>query len=187
MQASLLAYSPETELIVHQGTEGNFGDAYNAAMRKAFETHDEIIIANDDIVLRPESMQVFLEDVEALKKSYGRRLGFVATLSDVIRPGQNIRYNNGQVVQRTHVISPIFSYISKEAFNDVQFPPLNWYSDDVMCEDLRLLGYEHFISRAYVTHAGSTSIGHDVTNLVNDARPWLLKHRPLYAAKWGIK
>lgn len=33
-------------------------------------------------------------------------------------------------------ISPIFAWISSDAFEEAKFPPLNWYSDDVHCMDL---------------------------------------------------
>jgi hypothetical protein len=37
-------------------TFGSFGEAYNACMREAFlDGHQEVIIANDDIVLDPDS------------------------------------------------------------------------------------------------------------------------------------
>ena len=74
--------------------------------------------------------------------------------------------------------------ISKEAFKEAQFPPINWYSDDVICKDLNALGYRHFISRAYVHHAGSQSIGKDVMKQLEEAKPWIQENRPEYFKEW---
>lgn len=185
LEASIKAYAPEAELVVHEGEETNFGDAYNAAMASAFERHEEIIIANDDIVLRPDTMRLLMEDVRRLQAHC--KLGLVGSRSDVVRPIQSICNTNGASPIRTSVLSPLFAWVSKDAFAAAQFPPINWYSDDVLCLDLANAGYEHYISRSYVHHAGSMSIGHNVEKLVSDAAPWLLANRPQYAAAWGIK
>jgi len=176
------AYAPEHELLVTQGRFGNFGDDYNAAMTKAFEDNDAIIIANDDVVLTPSTMRLMLEDVEAIKQHFPK-VGFIAARSDAVRPMQDIR-NNVQVPCQVSVISPLFAWISKEAFELVQFAPINWFGDDIMCLDLAKLGFTHFISRAYVHHAGSTSIGLDNDKNLNDAKPWVVQNRPEYSIHW---
>jgi hypothetical protein len=44
-------------------TYKNFGEAYNACMREAFlDGHQEVIIANDDIVLDPSSYDLLVTD-----------------------------------------------------------------------------------------------------------------------------
>jgi len=43
-------------------SSGNFGDAYNRIMDDAFQYHDAVIIANDDICLTPDSYRLILED-----------------------------------------------------------------------------------------------------------------------------
>ena len=50
LAASIKAYSPGHELLVSEGPLRTFGEAYNDAMDAAFKDHDEILIANDDIV-----------------------------------------------------------------------------------------------------------------------------------------
>jgi glycosyltransferase involved in cell wall biosynthesis len=65
-------------------------------------------------------------------------------------------------------------------YEDTFLPPIEWYSDDVMCEDLNAKGYTHYISRAYVHHAGSQTLGQNTQKLHDDAMPWLIKNRPQY-------
>jgi hypothetical protein len=183
MRASIQAYAPEHPLLVRQGTEGNFGADYNIAMAEAFADHDEIIVANDDVVLTPDTMRVLMDDVAFLKQA-GEKLGFVGTRADSIRPAQNIRHNDGAQILSVYVISPVFAWLSKEAFQTSQFPPINWYSDDVMCSDLHHQGFRNFISRAYVHHAGSTTIGQDNQKNHEQAAPWVIQNRPDYAKHW---
>lgn len=182
MKASMEAYAPKHELLVTQGRFGSFGTDYNSAMAQAFKAHDEIIIANDDIVLTPSTMQLLLEDVQEIKKHFPK-VGFVAARADAVRPMQDIR-NNVQVPCQVPVISPLFAWISKEAFELVQFAPINWFGDDIMCLDLTKHGFVHFISRSYVHHAGSTTIGNDNEKNLNDAKPWVTENRPEYAKHW---
>ena len=182
MKASMEAYAPEHRLLVTQGRFGNFGDDYNAAMTEAFRDNDAIIIANDDIVLTPSTMKLLLEDVQAIKQHFPK-VGFIAARSDAVRPMQDIR-NNIQVPCQVPEISPLFAWISREAFELVQFAPINWFGDDIMCYDLAEHGFAHFISRAYVHHAGSTSIGLDNEKNLNDAKPWVMENRPEYAQQW---
>lgn len=161
-----------------------FGESYNDAMEEAFKSHDQIIISNDDVVLTPNTISVLMEDVENLQKEYGDKLGFVATVTDNARAEQNIRFVKEGVVRKERVIAPLFAWVSKKAFDAARFPPLNWYSDDVMCEDLNALGFKHFVSRAYVHHAGSQTIGTNYSQLNAEALPWLIEKRPQYIEKW---
>jgi hypothetical protein len=184
MQCSVRTYNPDVNLIIVEGTLGNFGDDYNHAMEYAFQDREEIIIANDDIVVNPESYIRLVEDVEFLKNRFPRNLGFVAARSDYVRPHQSIAHQEEQNIIQTPVVSPLFAYISKEAFLKRKFPPINWFSDDVMCKDLGALGYQHFISRSYVHHAGSQSIGRDFQKLMHDPKEWIQKNRPEYFKEW---
>lgn len=180
LQASVNAYT-QSELIVDYNEPSNFGDAYNAAMSCAFQKYDEVIIANDDIVLTPSSYKLLIEDVEWLKLRV-RKLGLVSATADNVRSSQKPRQT--VAIYRADRVSPLFCWISKEAFSLVKFPPINWWSDDVMCEDLNRLGFEHYISRSYVHHAGSLTIGTNYDKLNNDAIPWLAENRPQYLNKW---
>jgi len=183
LQASILAYAPEHPLISLPSSGATFGESYNNAMRQAFEAYDEIIIANDDVVLTPYTMPDMLSDLAQLKEAYGDKLGLVGTYSDNIRWVQHIK-SNDFVCREIDRLSPLFTWMSKKAFEDCQFPPMNWYADDVICEDLSALGYRHFISKAYVHHVGSQTIGTDVAALNAASMPWLIKNRPEYLRKW---
>lgn len=199
LKASVDAYCPGVELLVYQDSRTTFGEAFNKAMADAFQTYDEIIIANDDVVLTPLSYSKLLEDVASLKSQHGKSLGFVAAHSDSAFPVQNIRYAQGpefeldrnycqwtweNQIRPSEVVAPLFAYISKDAFEVAQFPPLNWYSDDVICRDLLAKGFKHFISRSYVHHIGSQTQGQDFGALNEASAPWLRANRPELASMW---
>jgi hypothetical protein len=182
MEQSAKVYAPDNPVFVFHNKPSTFGEAYNAAMQAAFVTYSEIIIANDDVVLTPDTMPVLMEDVENLKQSHAR-LGFVATYSDNARQSQDIRYTK-PFLKQVDRLSPYFAWVSKQAFETAQFPPINWYSDDVMCEDLNAEGFIHFVSRAYIHHAGSQTVGVDYNKLNKEALPWICENRPKYVTKW---
>lgn len=182
LRASVKTYNPDVELKIFEGFMGNFGDDYNAAMEQVFRDYDEILIANDDIVLTPSSYERLLEDVEFIKKSH--KVGLVASRADFVRPSQSILTGIDSNILRADVVSPLLAYISKEAFEQVKFPPINWFSDDVMCRDLSKLGYEHFISRSYIHHVGSQTIGFDFVKLSEQPRQWIKDNRPEYYKEW---
>jgi len=187
LRQSIAAYAADLVTIRPYCTDhSTFGEAYNYAMADAFQDCSEMLIANDDIVLTPSTIQTLLEDVKALKLTTPR-LGLVGTWSDNVRGLQSIKKNPGNQIKRTHTLSPILAWVSKRAFTAAQFPPLNWYSDDVLCEDLTRLGFEHYISRAYVHHVGSATIGPDDWKNYHDALPWLWDNRPEYATRWNLK
>jgi GT2 family glycosyltransferase len=197
LRKSIECYAPDHELIVHENLGSSFGEAYNLALEKAFEKYDEVIISNDDVVLTPTTMTKLLADVEKLKQGVKdgkvQRLGFVGTMADNVRPSQNIRFpfikdeqivnskwQSEDFIKLVPVIAPIFAWYSKEAFDLVRFPPINWFSDDVMCLDLEKLGFQNFVSSSYVHHVGSTTIGNDYEKLREEARPWIEANRPEY-------
>jgi hypothetical protein len=194
LQKSVEVYSPETKLIIHRVQPSSFGESMNEALSEAFKTYDEVIISNDDIVITPTSIPTLLEDVRKLKTVIQpNELGLVATMSDNTRPSQNIRLKRDEreklvhdkweseyLIKESPVVAPIFAYFSKIAFEAAQFPHINWYSDDVICEDLKRLGFKNFVSTSYVHHAGATSIGIDYDKLAEDAMVWVRKNRPEY-------
>jgi hypothetical protein len=168
----------------------NFGDAYNEAMSKAFyDGYKEIIIANDDIVITPTTYQNMLSDIALLKK-HTDKLGFVGARSDYVLWDQNIRcsitndsivglkYESEDHIKEVGVIAPIFAYISKQAFDVARFPSTNWYSDNIMCDDLSKAGFSHFVSTAYVHHAGSQTVGMDYAKCHEEPRAWIKENRP---------
>jgi hypothetical protein len=169
----------------------NFGDAYNFAINYAFRSHDSLVIANDDIVLTPYSWDTLMQDVDSLSNE---NLGWVAARSDYARGWQNIRFKfpgdeNGSLSHYSEnltlevpVIAPIFGYINKEAW--INFPPINWYSDDVQCYDMSKKGYKHYISRSYVHHVGSQSVGADFVHCNLEGLEWCREHRPDFIENW---
>ena len=189
MTASLNAYVPrDVERYVHHKVGKNFGDAYNFAAREAFKRHDEILVCNDDIVFTPTTWAVLLADVAKLRKVVPD-LGYVATRSDYARGEQNVRSGRGKIdflryeserhIVETPVIAPICAWIHRDSW--VDFPPINWFSDDVQCADMKR---RHFISRAYVHHVGSQTCGQDAQRCYEDAEPWLLANRPELHARF---
>jgi len=189
MTASLNAYVPrDVERYVHHKVGNNFGEAYNFAAREAFKRHDEILVCNDDIVFTPTTWAVLLADVTKLRKVVPD-LGYVATRSDYARGEQNVRSGRGKIdflryeserhIVETPVIAPICAWIHRDSW--VDFPPINWFSDDVQCADMKR---RHFISRAYVHHVGSQTCGQDAQRCYEDAEPWLLANRPELHARF---
>jgi len=189
MTASLNVYVPrEVKKYVHHKVGANFGDAYNFAAREAFKRHDEILVCNDDIVFTPTTWAVLLADVAHLRKVVPN-LGYVATRSDYARGEQNVRSGRGKIdflryqserhIVETPVIAPICAWVHRNAW--VDFPPINWFSDDVQCADMKR---RHFISRAYVHHVGSQTCGENAQQCYQDAEPWLLANRPELHARF---
>jgi hypothetical protein len=176
----------------------NFGDAYNEAMAKAFyDGYDEIIIANDDVVITPSAIDVMKNDSEILE-SNGVNVGFLGARSDYVLPDQNIRFpveedervglkwESEFYIKPTGVIAPIFATISKKAWDVAKFPSTNWYSDNIICHDLQKAGFEHFVSRAYVHHAGSQTVGTDFEKCHEEPREWIKANRPdIYEVFYG--
>ena len=115
MQTSVRTYNPDVNLMIFEGFMGNFGDDYNAAMEVAFRDYDEIIIANDDIVLTPNSYERLVEDVEFLNNRFPRSVGLVAARSDYVRQNQSIANGIEPNIIKSPAVSPLFSWISKES------------------------------------------------------------------------
>ncbi len=177
----------------------NFGDAYNAAVDYAFShgKFDSVILANDDVVLTPSTISLMKEDFEILK-SRDFKVGFLGARSDYVLPDQNIRWpvdndqRNGvkwgseQQIKVTSVIAPICAAISRTAWDTAKFPSTNWYSDNIICHDLQKAGFQHFVSRAYVHHAGSQTVGTDFEKCHEEPRAWIKANRPdMYEAIYG--
>lgn len=193
LQASIKAYAPDVPHLIYSPKQETSTKSYDVALKIAFQEYDEVIVCADDLVLTPDSYRLLCEDIENLKAIHGDKLGFVAAHTDFTRYTQNIRYQQTandkleygkwswehecRPIKR---LSPIFHYLSKKMYEDTFLPPIEWYSDDVMCEDLNAKGYTHYISRAYVHHAGSQTLGQNTQKLHDEALPWLIQNRPQY-------
>lgn len=162
-------------------TATNYGDAYNAIVNEAFKKYDEIIVANDDIVLTPNTYNQLNHDVFMLKQEK-IKLGWVVARADYVRPMQLAHQLQNTAIYKCDQVSPLFGYVSKEAW--VNYPPINWYSDDVQCLEMLTNGYQHFISKAYVHHAGSQTIGMDNNKNHLEAEPWIKANKPDLHKVW---
>lgn len=186
-------------VIVRPNTGRNFGDSYNEAISDVFRgvAFDSLIISNDDVVINPETIELLGKDKQIIEQS-GHKLGFLGARSDYVLPDQNIRFpvhddrqegvywaSEGQI-KETQVIAPIFATITREAWEVAKFPSTNWYSDNIICHDLQEAGYRHFVSRAYVHHAGSQTVGMDYKKCHEEPREWIKAHRPdMYRVIYG--
>jgi hypothetical protein len=186
-------------VIVRPNTGRNFGDSYNEAISDVFGriAVDSLIVANDDVVINPETIKLLAEDCKVIR-DHAQKMGFLGARSDYVLPDQNIRFpvhddkqqglywaSEGQI-KETAVIAPIFATITREAWKVAKFPSTNWYSDNIICHDLQEAGYRHFVSRAYVHHAGSQTVGMDYKKCHEEPREWIKAHRPdMYEAIYG--
>jgi hypothetical protein len=180
-------------------TAKNFGDAYNAATDYAFKhgRFDSVIMANDDVVMTPSAIDLLAEDARILESS-GVKAGFIGARSDYVLYNQNIRFpvskdnvigvkwESEDYIKQAEVIAPIFASISREAWETAKFPSTNWYSDNIICHDLQKAGFQHFVSRAYVHHAGSQTVGTDFEKCHEEPREWIKANRPdMYEVFYG--
>lgn len=186
-------------LVWRPNQAGNFGDAYNVATDYAFEhgKYESVILSNDDVVLNPYTIRKLTHDTQILE-SNGVNYGFIGARSDYVLPEQNIRFPveederaglkwaSEEYIKPTDVIAPIFAVINKKAWDVAKFPSTNWYSDNIICYDLQKAGFEHFVSRAYVHHAGSQTVGYDYKKCHEEPREWIKANRPdMYEVFYG--
>jgi hypothetical protein len=174
-------YPKKHQWVIVPNLANNYGDAYNTVVERAFQSHDEIIVANDDIVLTPTSYQTLGEDVYSLKKEFGK-LGWVVARSDYVRPAQQAFRMDPTRIAHTQHCSPLFGYVNIQSW--VDYPPINWYSDDIQCTDMMVKGCQHFVSRSYVHHAGSQTIGMDNQKNHLDSEAWIRDNRPELHREW---
>lgn len=185
---SAVDFGNETKYHLNYGK--SFGESYNAAIQAAFDIWpcETLYIANDDVVLTPDTISDLERDLELLSES---KVGLLGCRSDFVLWPQNIRstidndsryglkWASENLIKEVSVIAPIFAAITREGWQSgVRIPPINWYSDNVWCHDLSQLGFRHFVSRAYVHHAGSQTIGRDFKSLNDEALKWLKENRP---------
>ena len=207
--ASIEQYVPrETQVYVYGNFDGlmswefinwigdndksNFGESFNHAIAQVFlDGHETVIMANDDVVLDPNTYWLLTHDRVILKQQ-GHKVGMVAARSNMASLPQNIRHKqendawNGMkwasedTLAQVEWAAPLFASVDKEGWPG--FPPINFFSDNVVCHDYAGDGYKTFLSRAYVHHVGSSTIGRgmgaDSKNYM-EAEDWLKANRPL--------
>ena len=178
-----------------------FGEAYNALVNDAVaKGWHRIIIANDDIVLRPDTLKLLTEDADALD-AQGIRWQWLAARTDWVRhTAQNIRYPYAnrelravgypeeQRVVEVPVVSPIFAMIRADRWKDIgEFAPISWFSDDEHCYRGAKLGYRNYVSRAYVHHIGSQTMAPDSwTKAQDEAVKVLATFNPEFLSYYSI-
>lgn len=205
LAASIKTYAPEHPVLwsrrdgkiefsndtrYHCNVGKSFGESYNAAIQAAFDIWpcETLYIANDDVVLTPSTISDIERDLELLSEF---KVGLLGCRSDFVLWPQNIRStieNDSQyglkwasenLIKEVPVVAPIFAAITREGWaSKVRIPPINWYSDNIWCHDLSQLGFKHFVSRAYVHHAGSQTIGRNFESLNKEALSWIKDNRP---------
>lgn len=175
-----------------ENDKSNFGDSFNHAITQAFlDGHETVIMANDDVVLDPNTYWLLCHD-RVLLKQQGHKVGFVSARSNMATMPQNIRaktendtwagmkWASEDTIAQVEWTAPLFASVDQEGWPG--FPPINFYSDNVACHDMSDDGYKHFLSRAYVHHVGSSTIGRghgtDSKNTM-EAEDWLKLNRPL--------
>lgn len=174
-----------------------FGESFNHAIAQVWlDGHDTVIMANDDIVLDPNSYWLLTHDRVMLKQQ-GHKVGFVSARSNMASMPQNVRHKlendawNGMkwasedTIAQVEWTAPLFASVDKEGFPG--FPPTNFFSDNVACYDMSCESFKHFNSRAYVHHIGSSTIGRgmgsDSKNYM-EAEDWLKQNRPALHKKY---
>lgn len=178
-------------IIFRPNTATNFGDAYNEIIDYAFTRHDDsLIVCNDDVVFTPTTYELLKKDYEFLTGDREFKVGWLGCRSDYVMGNQNIRstseddrmvnlkWESENQILSTSVIAPICAAVTKNAWEKAKFPSINWFSDNIICHDMLKLGYCHFVSRAYVHHAGSQTVGMDYEKCLEEPKAWLQANRP---------
>ena len=185
-------------IIFRPNSATNFGDAYNDIIDYAFTRHDSLIVCNDDVVFTPTTLELLKKDYEHLTVDREFKVGWLGARSDYVLHHQNIRFpvEQDQVqglkylsegnIKEAEVIAPICAVVNKEAWGVAKFPSINWFSDNIICMDMSKAGYKHFVSRAYVHHAGSQTVGMDYEKCLEEPKAWLKANRPdMYEVFYG--
>jgi hypothetical protein len=160
---------------------------------------DELLILGDDVVLHPDTIELMLADVDALRRELPDvKLGMLGARSNYVKGRQNIRNGNDGLLDPssmffdteariipTNMVVPVAAWIEHDVFDLVGgFPPTNWFGDDLLCWDLVQSGFHHFVSRAYVHHVGQRATAQAKSSgvLLEEGLAWLREHRPDFFA-----
>jgi len=178
-------YANDSHVEIFKTRPSTFGADYNAAVGVTFAEfphHDRFIIANDDVVLHPETMRLLIEDADMLDQAAIRWSHIAARTDRVMQNLQNIYRNplgHAAQIQYEQAIAPIFSMIHRDRW--VNFPPINWGSDIIQCYDMIATGHRICVSRAYVHHIGGITSGKHASADREASRKWCAENRPEFA------
>ena len=190
--------NPRLRVVQQPDSCRTFGEANAFAVEHT--DAEELILLNDDAVLTPDTMSLLLEDRNLLRETHPDvKIGLLGCRSNFVPGAQNVRAANGGALQSNQLrfdsegrviasdrISPIAAYLERSALEAIGgFPPLHWFSDDLMCFDLKQKGYVNLVSRAYVHHIGqraSIQSGASQESMSRDAIEWLRENRPDFHA-----
>ena len=182
LETSVDQYGQGAKLESYYRPGCNFGQAYNEAVRMAFEDYpdtERFIIANDDIVLRPDTLELLNADRIWLEER-GIEWGHIAYRFDRgARTLQNLARNPFEAEPAVFFerwIAPVCSMIHRKRW--VDFPPINWGSDVIQYLDMASAGAECFVSRAYVHHIGGITTGERAAADRQASLDWCLQNRP---------
>jgi hypothetical protein len=166
--------SSQRKIRMLKTTAKSFGEAYNFIVNTAFTEHDAVIVCNDDIVFTPFTYSQLIDDTEFIVKRFGiQNIGWIATQCDYAIGLQNIRHippsypdvnftlndikhEREYYIRETEFVAPICGLVFKQ--NWTNYLPINYFSDNIQCHQMKNKGKRHFISRAYVHHVGSQSL-----------------------------
>jgi hypothetical protein len=182
---------PKHRTITSDNTADNFGDAYNNVVHQAMDDgHKTSLSVTMTLFSLPTPGPLWLKTYrESPQKTVVGLLHGLTMREDVRTSGSGTRAIETvyamllrTAIIEVDVIAPICAWI--ESKNWVDFPPLNWYSDDIQCIDMQEKGLKHYISRAYVHHVGSQTTGHKPMELTQASIPWIRENRPELAELW---
>ena len=171
------------------------GDAHNFIAQKIFETHEEFVSIDDDVVLNPSTYSILMDDVDYIK-SMGYKIGAVAGRTNYAKGNQNIRTGSGNLtalayesegfIVETDYLAGILAWVQKSTW--VSLAPIDWFADDVACEEYLEKESRLFISRAYFHHVGSQTFGTDFAKCKENSEDWLRNNRPdMHKKYFGAK
>jgi hypothetical protein len=175
--------SDKGRLIYHYCNHGStFGESYNLAVEEVFSGgYGSCIIANDDIVLRPDTYGLMLKDICDLKD---KKPGYIAARADFARKSLNMCFASTADPYKIGEVSPYFAYITKEAW--VDFPPINYWSDDIQGLDILNKGYQHYAGSFYVHHIGANTCKENAEKHVLESLTWIKQNRPDLYKLWNL-
>lgn len=176
-------------------TAAHYGHAIRFLISQASD--EDLIMLNDDTVLTPWTAERLEEDIARISREphpmglVGMRSNMVAGSQNIRQPNtakeiRNLRWVSEDDILAVPVIFGVGCYVRASALArvDDDWTNLHWYSDNLLSYDLQQLGYQHFISRAYLHHHGSRST-ESWAKADAEAKAWLWDNRPDFCGAMG--